>query len=102
MRPLPHLVAIGFVRCCGGWHGGALLLLSHCVHTPLGTWVAIYGCIRSSRQRYDFSVWRGYTRAHGLLIVCPAAILVRRQYQRHIFYMTGVWKDSAKTYDWQD
>ena len=78
LRPLPHVVAIGVVRCCGGWHGGALLFFAHCVHTPLGTWVARYGCIRSSRQRYDFSVWRGYTRAHGLPIACPAATLVVR------------------------
>ena len=53
-RPLPHMVAIGVVRCRGTWHGGALLFFAHCVHTPLGPWVARYGRIRSSPQRYDF------------------------------------------------
>ena len=101
LRPLPHVVAIGVVRCCGDWYGGALLFFAHCVHTPLGTWVARYGRIRSSPQRYDFSVWRGYTRAHGLPIACPAVTLVvRRQFRRQIFDMTRVWKNSARTYDW--
>ena len=80
-----------------------LLLFAHCVHTQLGTWVKSYGCIRSYRQRYEFSVWRGYTRAHGLRIAFPAATrVVRRQFQWHIFDMTMVWKNSVRTYDWHD
>ena len=98
LRPLPHVIAKGVVRCCG-----ALLSFSHCVHTPSGTWVARYGCVCSSRHRYDFTVWRGCTRAHGLPIASPAATrVVRRQFQRHIFDMTRVWMNSLRTYDWHD
>ena len=53
LRPLPHVVAIVVVRCRGGWHVSALLFFTHCVHTPLGTWVARYGRIRSSPRRCD-------------------------------------------------
>jgi hypothetical protein len=76
---------------------------SHCVHTPLGTWVARYGRIRSSPQRYDFGVWHGHTRVHGLPIACPVATLVvRRRFQQHIIDMTRVWRTSAGKYDWHD
>ena len=102
-RPLPHVVAIGAVRCYGDWHGRAFLFFAHCVHTPMGTWVARYGCICSSPQQYEFGVWHGYTRTHGLPIACPAATLVvRRQFQLDIFDMTRVWRNSARTYEWQD
>ena len=102
-RPLPNVVSIGVVRCCGDWHGGALLFFDHYVHTPLGTRVASYSRIRSSPQRYDFGVWHGCTRIPDISIACPAATLVvRRQFQLHIFDMTRVWRHSTTTYKWHD
>ena len=41
--------------------------------------------------------------APTLPIACPAATLVvRRQFQWHIFDMTRVWRNLARTYDWHD